>query len=187
MNRRMVAVLLSLLFLLSLPACTAAGRTPEERISAVLETLYNCPEKYHREHYSELSDFETASSAMEAWMEYNKSRFYADDFEDGLLDKLVTGWTQNSVFPEILLLSSEAQLTVRSVEVEAAEKNGGLYHFTAAVTLKDRQNNEADYSVTGNARVNAEGKICEFRILDNKDLMLAVTPPPEAPSSQAGE
>ena len=186
MNKRRVSGALVLLLLFSLAACAPAERTPEERVSAVVETIYNCPDKYHRKHFSELSegDVKALSDSMEAWTQYNKSRFYAEDFEEGLLDKLVIQWTKNVIFPEQALLRREAQLTVANVAVEPAEKNGNLYHFTATVALQDRQGNETNHKVTGNARVNEEGKISEFRILDNEDLMTAIAPPPPAPAAE---
>lgn len=172
---RLCFLLLSAFFCLA--ACSSGERTPEKRISEAMAAIYNCPDKKQKELYArqqETDSFDEISAIWEEWMEYNKSRFWEDDFEDGLLDKLVTQWTQNMVFPEMLLLQTGAQTEVKEVQIERSEKNENLTHFSARIALSQNGDLLGEYTVTGNARIKEDGKISEFRILDNKELGIAL-------------
>lgn len=174
--KKLCTVLAAWLLLCSLAACGAGERTPEQRIAAVLEALYNVPDKYHREHAADMTGAspEKMLGATPAWLEHNRGRFYEEDFADGVLEKQTSEWAQNGFYQEMNLLSHEAQTTVKSTEISVSEKSELLYHFTASVTLRDRGGTETDYPVKGNVRLDETGKITDFRILDQRDLFLAV-------------
>ena len=174
--KKFCAVLIAGLLLCGLAACGPGKRAPEQRITAVLEALYNVPDKYHREHAADMTDAspEKMLEATPAWLEHNRDRFYAEDFADGVLEKQNKEWVQNGFCQEVGLLMHEAQTTVKSAEVSVSEKNALLYHFTASVTLRDRNGTETDYPVKGNVWLDEAGKIADFRILDQRDLSLAM-------------
>lgn len=176
-----ISLLLSLIFLPIL-GCQASPSAPEERISSALTAIYTAPDEYHREHYEELvsaAAIEEISSLQEDWLSHNRQRFNEEDFQDGLLDKLMTQWTVNVVFPEVQLLQKNAWLRIDSVEVEASDKSSDLFSFTVSLTIETAEGEQGSYKVTGNSRIDDEGKIKELRIIDNTSLSVAIAGLPE--------
>lgn len=175
MKKRMAP--LFLVFLLCLGGCAAQSaslcgcKTPEDRIQAVVSTLYTGPDESQKENYSAwlYSDGpESEGKAIAARLNYNKSRFHQDDFAEGALDAVTRYFAEEDIYLENYLVPWNASLACTSAASERQED--GSWRFTAPVTATHQEGFAYEFTVTGTASFGFGGKITDVQITDDGGL-----------------
>lgn len=157
------------------PASACACTSPEERIQALVTTLYTGPDKQQRKYYHDwiYSDGpESEGKAIAARLNYNKSRFHKGDFADGALDSITRGFAEEDMYLELYLCPWNASISCTAPDCEQQED--GSWRFAAPVTATHQEGFAYEFTVTGTVSFSPEDKITDFQITDDGGLHSAL-------------
>lgn len=174
MHKRLLCLLA---LLLCLCACGAKGPSPEERITALVTTLYTCPDEQQKENWSAWfrSDGpESQGKAISARLNYNRSRFRKDDFAEGALESVTRYFAEEDIYRDFHFARYSASISCTSVESERQED--GSWVFTAPVTLTTQNGLQYDFIHTGTVLFDNRNRITDVQITDDGGMRLFATP-----------